>query len=83
MIKENSPITRAELIAKFNKHKIDNRPIVTGNFLKNTEVLEFFDYEISGTLNNAEYIDEHGLFVGNHHVDIKSQIDYLFEVVNI
>jgi len=82
ILKENCPITRAQLVAVFAENEIECRPIVTGNFLKNTEVLEYFDYEVSGDLVNSEYIDSSGLFVGNHHVDITQQIDFLYNVVN-
>ncbi len=82
VLNERSPITRRQLVDVLAKNSIECRPIVTGNFLKNTEVLEYFDFEVSGTLENAEYIDLNGLFVGNHQVDISAQIDYLYKVVN-
>ncbi len=82
VLKENSPISRNELVKSFNKAGIECRPIVTGNFLKNKDVLEYFDYEISGSLENAEYIDKNGLFVGNHQVDIYKEIDLLNTVIN-
>ena len=56
--------------------------IVTGDFLKNIEVLKYFDYEVHGTLENSEYIDSNGLFVGNHHIDISDEIDFLYDIVN-
>ena len=43
------------------------RPIVAGNFAKN-EVTKYFDSEISEDLENADYIDKNGLFIGNHHL---------------
>lgn len=82
VIKENAPFNRADLVKAFVDSGIECRPIVTGNFLKNHEVLKFFDYEIAGTIENAEYIDTHGLFVGNHQVDIKPQIDLLFNTIS-
>jgi hypothetical protein len=54
---------------------------VTGNFLKNTEVLEHFDYEVAGTLEAADYLDKHGIFVGNHQNDIEKEIKLLAEVL--
>jgi len=82
VIKENAPFTRKELVQKLQKSGIECRPIVTGNFLKNTDVLKYFDYEIAGSLENAEYIDENGLFVGNHQTPIKEQIELLLSVIN-
>lgn len=77
VLNENSPISRPKLVELLKKKNIDCRPIVTGNFLKNTEVLKHFKYEVGGSVANAEYIDKHGLFVGNHHVDISHNIEYL------
>jgi dTDP-4-amino-4,6-dideoxygalactose transaminase len=82
VIKENAPFSRADLVKLFVENGIECRPIVTGNFLKNDSVLKYFDYEVSGNVENAEYIDLNGLFVGNHQVDIKPQITLLHEIVN-
>jgi dTDP-4-amino-4,6-dideoxygalactose transaminase len=82
VIKENAPFSRAELVEKLVANNIDCRPIVTGNFLKNKDVLEYFDYEVAGNLENAEYIDLHGLFVGNQQVSITKQIEHLEKVIN-
>lgn len=81
ILKENAPYSRAELVKKLVENGIECRPIVTGNFLKNKEVLEFFDYEVAGTLEGAEYLDEHGLFVGNHQNDIEKEIMLLAKVL--
>lgn len=82
VLNEQCPINRKQLVKVLAENSIECRPIVTGNFLKNKEVLEYFDYEISGAMKNAEYIDKNGLFVGNHQVNILAQIDYLFETIN-
>ena len=81
ILKENAPYKRAELVKLLAENGIECRPIVTGNFLKNTEVLEYFDYEVSGTLEVAEYLDEHGLFVGNHQNDIVTEINLLAKIL--
>lgn len=64
------------------EYKIECRPIVTGNFLKNSEALKYFDYEVFGETVNAEYIDENGLFVGNCEKDLNNEIDFLYKTVN-
>jgi CDP-6-deoxy-D-xylo-4-hexulose-3-dehydrase len=81
IIKENAPYNRVELVKLLAENGIECRPIVTGNFLKNTEVLEHFDYEVSGGLQAAEYLDEHGLFVGNHQNEIKTEIELLATIL--
>ncbi len=81
IIKPESNLKREDIVKKLLENDIDCRQIVTGNFVKN-DVIKYFDYEISGVLKNAEYIDKNGLFVGNHQFDIKDKIDYLNQVLN-
>ncbi|MES2767739.1 MAG: DegT/DnrJ/EryC1/StrS family aminotransferase [Bdellovibrionota bacterium] len=76
VLKKNSPINRIELANQLTELGVECRPIVAGNFAKN-EVLKWFDYEISGALPNAEWIDQNGLFIGNHHIDMKEEIKKL------
>ena len=82
ILKENSNITREHLVKKLVEAGIECRPIVTGNFLKNTEVLKFFDYTVAGEITDADYIDKHGLFVGNHQVDLTKEINYLHQILS-
>ena len=44
-------------------------------------MLKYFDYELSGDFKNAEYIDKNGLFVGNHHMDISEELNYLHDSI--
>jgi dTDP-4-amino-4,6-dideoxygalactose transaminase len=81
ILNENAPYKRADLVKLLTDNDIECRPIVTGNFLKNTEVLEYFDYETSGTFEAAEYLDKHGLFVGNHQNDIEDEIRLLANIL--
>lgn len=80
VIRESSPLTRQMLVDKLTEAGVECRPIVTGNFAKN-EVLKWFDYEIHGQLKNADRIDQFGLFVGNHQIDMKPQITKLKEII--
>ena len=81
ILREKSPISRSDLTKILVENRIECRPIVTGNFLKNREVLEYFDYEVCGSMVNASYVDHNGLFIGNHHVDIAREIDLLFSAI--
>ena len=47
-----------------------------GNFLKN-EVVKFFNYKVHDNLKNAEYLDKHGLFIGNQHYSISNAFEAL------
>ncbi|MDA8696215.1 DegT/DnrJ/EryC1/StrS family aminotransferase [Gammaproteobacteria bacterium] len=81
IIKEGVDIKRHEVISTLAEHNIECRPIVTGNFLKNKSVLEHFNYEIYGSLNNSEHLDRNGFFVGNHQIDLAKEINYLHKVI--
>ena len=82
VLKDKKTISRNNLVKILNKHNIECRPIVTGNFLKNKEVLKHFDYEVYGSLNNSQYIDENGLFIGNHHFDITKDLDNIKKILD-
>lgn len=76
VIRPGSKLMRKELVGKLNELGFECRPIVAGNFAKN-EVVKYFDSEVHGALKNAEHIDLHGLFVGNHHYPILDAINAL------
>ncbi|AZV81050.1 DegT/DnrJ/EryC1/StrS family aminotransferase (plasmid) [Parasedimentitalea marina] len=69
-------LQRADFVKKLTAAGFECRPIVAGNFAKN-EVMKYFEYDIHGELSNADYIDQFGLFVGNHHFPIPDAIDAL------
>lgn len=66
VIRPGSCLTRERLLEKLSALGFECRPIVAGNFAKN-EVVKYFDTEVYGELNNADHIDQYGLFIGNHH----------------
>ncbi|MDP1683939.1 DegT/DnrJ/EryC1/StrS aminotransferase family protein [Hydrogenophaga sp.] len=76
IVEPDAPFTRADVVRVFTAHMIDVRPIVAGNFAKN-EVLRWFDYEIHGTLTNADELDSKGLFIGNHHFELDEPFEIL------
>ena len=79
VIRPGSNLTRDQLLTKLSTAGFECRPIVAGNFAKN-EVMKYFDAEVIGDLPNAEYIDQNGLFVGNHHYPIPDAFDALMRL---
>ena len=73
---------RKSLIHLLDENKIETRPIVTGNFTKNT-VMQHFNYNIHNELKNADIIDSQGFFLGNSHEDLTEQINFLKKVLNL
>jgi CDP-6-deoxy-D-xylo-4-hexulose-3-dehydrase len=80
IIKDTSNINRDSIIKKLNKKGIETRPIVTGNFLKNPTI-KYYDYEVHNNVDNSDFLDKNGFFVGNHHYPMKEQIEYLFSIL--
>ena len=76
VLKKESGMDRLKLIQYLTDTGVECRPIVTGNFAKNS-VLKWMDYEIHGELRNAEHIDQMGFFVGNSPTDLKLEIKKL------
>jgi len=76
VIRPGSKLTRPQLIQKLDDSGFECRPIVAGNFAKN-EVVKYFDSVVHGDLKNANRVDSHGLFIGNHHYPLDEAITVL------
>lgn len=72
----NPEFSRDRLVDFLSQRRIECRPIVAGNFL-HSPALKHMEHSVSGKLIHAEDVHHQGLFVGNHHYDIRPQIDYL------
>jgi CDP-6-deoxy-D-xylo-4-hexulose-3-dehydrase len=81
IVHPNSNLKRINIIDSLERNNIESRPIVAGNFAKN-EVMNFFDYTIHNKLTNAEIVDKHGFFVGNHQIDIRKHLDRLYAILS-
>lgn len=71
---------RSELVKAFERAKIECRPIVAGNFTRNT-VIKYMNYFIPETLVNADEVHFDGLFIGNHSHTNRAQVDYFVSVL--
>ena len=73
-------VQRKEFIELCDENNIEYRPIVAGNFTKN-KVIDYFDYSIYGDLKNSNIIHNNGLFIGNHHFDVKKDLDEIYNLL--
>ena len=76
----NDELDRKKFIDLCDENNIEYRPIVAGNFTKN-KVIEYFDYSIHGELKNSDILHNNGLFIGNHHFNVKKQLDEIYELL--
>lgn len=81
IIKPGSKLIRKDIINVLEKNKIEYRPIVTGNFVRN-EVMKYFNYEIHKKLTNANHMHDNGFFVGNSHENLSTNITFLKEILS-
>lgn len=69
---------RGEVVRRLHELGIDSRPIVAGNFTLNP-VMAHLPHAAVPALPNADEVHLNGLFVGNHHYELASQISLLAE----
>jgi CDP-6-deoxy-D-xylo-4-hexulose-3-dehydrase len=81
IIKPSSNLKRKDIINILQKNKIECRPIVTGNFVRN-EVMKYFDYEVHEELKNANHLHDNGFFVGNCHKCLSKNIKFLSQILS-
>lgn len=72
---------RREVAQRLLDKRIEVRPIVAGNFLKNP-VIEFFDQTAPFGSRAADGIDADGFFVGNSHEDLSEEISFLHKTLS-
>lgn len=71
---------RSRIVKALMEAKIEIRPIVAGNFVRNP-VIRYLDYSVPEPLYNADYIHDNGFFIGNHSTNNTAEIDYFVSVL--
>lgn len=67
---------RQSLLGIFQRHGIEARPVVAGNFTRNP-VLKHLAHTEMGTFRNADIVHDSGLFIGNHHYPMDREFEAL------
>lgn len=80
-LRESAPFSVDEFQNYLEDHNIETRPILAGN-LARQPALDDIDYRVEGELENAEYIHENGLFIGNHHRLTEKKLEYVADTVD-
>ncbi|MEM6589293.1 MAG: DegT/DnrJ/EryC1/StrS family aminotransferase [Pseudomonadota bacterium] len=79
LLRPDVGITRQDLVNRLDALGFECRPIVAGDFTKNP-VMRHIPHTIHADMTNAEYIDQHGLFIGNHHYPIPEAAEVLADM---
>jgi CDP-6-deoxy-D-xylo-4-hexulose-3-dehydrase len=81
IVRPGVSIDRNALFAKLREADIGFRIVTGGCFLRH-EAIKYFDYDVVGTVENADYVHDNGFFVGNHPHDISEQLQKLREALD-
>ena len=79
IISPESGLKRKIILEKLRNAGIEFRIITGGCFLEH-DVIKYFNYE-AGDYANARYAHYNGFFVGNGPIDLKKEIDYLYQIL--
>jgi len=79
VLQEHLSGRRRDVVRELAESGIESRPIVAGNFARNP-VISRLDAIVPKSLPVADKIHFDGLFVGNHHYLIETQLDQLVDV---
>jgi len=71
---------RDQIIKILTDNKVETRPIVAGNFMKNP-VIKYINYIDNYDYENADYIHSNGFFIGNDITDLKNNIDNVYNLI--
>lgn len=80
VLKPNVSPPREKVFAALKAADIGFRIITGGCFLRH-DVIKYYDYEVVGNVDNANYAHDNGFFVGNHPHDLSLQIERLHQVL--
>ncbi len=72
---------RREIVATLAAAGIETRPIVAGNIARNP-VMKHLSVVEPAALPGADLIHDSGFFIGNHHYDIRKELDRVAEVLS-
>ena len=71
---------RDQIIKILTENKVETRPIVAGNFMKNP-VIKYINYIDNYDYENADYIHSNGFFIGNDITDLKNNINNVYNLI--
>ena len=71
---------RDQIVKILTENKVETRPIVAGNFMKNP-VIEYINYIDNYDYENADYIHNNGFFIGNDITDLKNNLNNVYNLI--
>ncbi|MDP3999606.1 MAG: aminotransferase class I/II-fold pyridoxal phosphate-dependent enzyme [bacterium] len=65
LLRKNTAFTRKDLVDFLEKHGVETRQVMSGNYLKQP-VARMFRHRVAGKLANTKYIDQYSFLIGVH-----------------
>ena len=81
-IKKEAPFTRNALVKYLEYHKIQTRPLFSGNIVKQPAYTKV-KYRKIGNLKNSQFIMDRAFLIGLHHGLSDKMIDYMFDMFTL
>lgn len=78
---ENQNFTKDELVLTLEKHGIETRPIMAGNFVQQP-VIKYLKYKVKGSIKNSQFIMKNSFLIGNHQGIDEKKLKYVVEVIS-
>ncbi|MGL5355082.1 MAG: DegT/DnrJ/EryC1/StrS family aminotransferase [Cetobacterium sp.] len=70
---------RSKFIQCLTDENVECRPIVAGNFCRNS-VIKYFDHSVFGQLENSDIVHDCGIYVSNSHLDISETLEKIQKI---
>ena len=80
VLEESLAGRREDVLRAFEQAGIESRPIVAGNFARNP-VVDRLDALVPEPLRAADKVHSDGLFIGNHHHNVRDGIDLVADTL--
>jgi len=81
-IRKSAPFKRNTMVTYLEDHKIQTRPLFSGNILKHPAYKQI-SYRRIGPLPNAQYILNQSFLIGAHHGLTTKMVDYICDVFTV
>jgi CDP-6-deoxy-D-xylo-4-hexulose-3-dehydrase len=81
IVNQNSPFSKSDLASFLDKNGIETRPVVAGNLAKQPATIKYPEIYFK-SLNGADFIHEHGLYIGIHPTTKKNNLRKVTEILD-
>lgn len=75
--------TRRDVVQKLEEFGIETRPVVTGNFLRQSVIKRMYEsVDIAGGYPGADFVHENGIMFANHGRNLEKELSTVVDILN-